>query len=98
VKTVVLFLIWTDQNRCVGVVGAGQNFGNAIMAPLTMQEYANAKGQLMAMDTEPMFQHVAAANLPIARHYVMCDRLARNVATADPVLRIPAAGFPGLIR
>ena len=63
--------------------GGGARIGNSVIAPNTIQQYANVKTQLGFIGIDPFFRSHAVC--PIGRNYILVDRGAGTTGVADPV-------------
>ena len=80
----------------LGTQGGGV-VGNALIAPNSVQQYANVKTLMFSLGQDPLVSSLPASVLPLARNFFMGDRKAQTTGTPDPVLVPSAPGVAAIL-
>ena len=79
----------------VGARGGGV-IGNALIAPNSIQQYANVQVSMFFLGQDPLMSTLPANVLPLALNFLMCDHMAQTTGTPDPVLAPPPPGVTAI--
>ena len=77
-------LIQFIMTRVAREAGAGGVFGNSLLAPNSIPQYASIKTSMFAIGLDPMMQCIPVASLPLAKKYTVADRQAATTALMVP--------------